>query len=225
MDSKKIIGNAIEEVLDEEFAEYMKALPIYSDHKFSERHNRKMNRLIKRQRKPYFRFICTTGRRVACIIVAFIVMSASALSVRAIREAFFDFIMSIFSDHNVITVESGTDSDYPETIEEEYYISDLPDEFKENDYLKSNASIDHFYSINDKYIVFSQHTKSDFEIYVDNENTQFTEIEESGTIYMMMINDYDITYIWDNGRYIFEIESNLDKNIILNLCKSTKVKK
>ena len=69
MDSKAIIGNAMEEVLDEEFAEYINTLPIYADHQFSERHNRKMNKLIRIQRKPYFSLISTAGRRAACIIV------------------------------------------------------------------------------------------------------------------------------------------------------------
>ena len=129
MDSGVIIGNVMDEVLTEEFAAYIDDLPLYTDHHFSKRHNRKMNKLIRIQRKPYFKLISTAGRRAACIIVAFIVMSVSALSVKAIREAFFDFITRIFSDHTVVTVESGTDSGYPETIEEEYYISTLPEGF------------------------------------------------------------------------------------------------
>ena len=184
-----------------------------------------MSKLIKRQRKPYFKLISTAGRRAACIVAAVLIFSASALSVEAVRNAVFDFISKIFSDHNVVTVESGTDSGYPETIEKEYYISELPNGFKETDRMKSNVAIDIFYSNNEKYVAFSQHTKSDFEQYIDNENTKFTEVEESGSIYMTLINESDITYIWDNGEYIFIVQSNLDKDTVLNLCKSTKVKK
>ena len=154
MDSKAIIGNAMEEVLDEEFAEYINTLPIYADHQFSERHNRKMNKLIRIQRKPYFSLISTAGRRAACIIVAFVVLSASALSVKAIREAFFDFITSIFSDHNVVTTESGTDKGYPTTIEEEYYISELPEGFEEMNKGKTDNSIDISYFRNRFYCRF-----------------------------------------------------------------------
>lgn len=224
MDSKEIIGNAMEEVLDEEFAEYISTLPIYADHQFSERHNRKMSKLIRIQRKPYFNLISTAGRRAACIVVAFIVLSASALSVKAIREAFFDFIINIFSDHNVVTVESGTESGYPKMIEKEYYISNLPDEFTETDYSCSDISVTHIYSSFDKYVIFSQHTKSDYKTFLDNEKTQYTELEDSGTVYLTAINDSDMTFIWDDGTYILQITGNLDKSDMINLCKYTKIK-
>lgn len=224
MDSKEIIGNAMEEVLDEEFAEYINTLPIYADHKFSERHNRKMSKLIKRQRKPYFKLISTAGRRAACIVAAVVIFSASVLSVEAVRNAVFDFISKIFSDHNVVTVEGGTDSGYPETIEKEYYISKLPSEFIITNRFKTDNSIDISYQNDDKYVMFSQYTKSAFVQYIDNEKTQYTEIQDSGTVYMALINDSDTTYIWDNGSYIFIIQSNLDKDTVLNLCKSTRLK-
>ena len=224
MDIKAIIGNAMEEVLDEEFAEYINTLPIYADHQFSERHNRKMNKLIRIQRKPYFSLISTAGRRAACIIVAFVVLSASALSVKAIREAFFDFITSIFSDHNVVTTESGTDSEYPGTIEEEYYISALPEEFVVTDTIDTENIKYHSYFRNSDYVIFTQFTKSEYEQNYDNEYTEYKELIDDDEKYLVIENEYDTTYIWDNGKYIFTIQSNLDKKDIIDLCKSTKVK-
>ncbi|MBR1662994.1 MAG: DUF4367 domain-containing protein [Ruminococcus sp.] len=224
MDSKAIIGNAMEEVLAEEFAEYINDLPLYTEHQFSERHNRKMNKLIKRQRKPYFSMISTAGRRAACVIVAFVVLSASALSVRAIREAFFDFITSIFSDHSVVTVESGTDSGYPETIEEEYYISALPEGFEKAGDERTGNSIDISYFRENDYILFTQYTKSCYEQNYDNEYTEYKEHIDGDEKYLVIENEYDTTYIWDTGKYIFTIQSNLNKDSILKLCKSTKIK-
>ena len=224
MDSNAIIGNAMEEVLAEEFAEYINDLPLYTDHQFSERHNRKMNKLIRIQRKPYFKLISTAGRRAACIIVAFIVMSVSALSVKAIREAFFDFITRIFSDHNVVTVESGTDSEYPGTIEEEYYISALPEEFVVTDTIDTENIKYHSYFRNSDYVIFTQFTKSEYEQNYDNEYTEYKELIDDDEKYLVIENEYDTTYIWDNGKYIFTIQSNLDKKDIIDLCKSTKVK-
>lgn len=224
MDSGVIIGNAMDEVLTEEFAAYIDDLPLYTDHQFSKRHNRKMNKLIKRQRKPYFKLICTAGRRAACIIVAFIVMSVSALSVKAIREAFFDFITRIFSDHTVVTVESGTDSGYSETIEEEYYISALPEEFVVTDTIDTENIKYHTYFRNSDYVIFTQFTKSEYEQNYDNEYTQYQEYIDGDEKYLVIENEYDTTYIWDNGKYILTIQSNLHKDSILELCKSTKIK-
>ena len=227
MECNELFLQALEETYDDEFENYMSSLEerYGCEHIFGNKHNREMAKLIKRQRKPYFKLISSTGRRAACIIVAFIVMSASALSVKAIREAFFDFITSIFSDHNVVTTESGTDKGYPTNIEEEYYISELPDGFEEMDKGKTDNSIDISYFRNDEYVFFTQYTKTAYEQTYDNERSEFNEYMDSdGKQYMVITNKSGITYIWDNGRYIFEVTSNLDKEYVLKLCKSTKLK-
>lgn len=215
----------LENVFNENFNSDIKALEGMKPHSFSERHNKKMNKLIKRQRKPYFKLISTAGRRAACVIVAVIVASASALSVKAIREAIFDFITNIFSDHSVVTTESGTEIGYPKIVENEYYISDLPDGFIIGDTIRNDVSINVSYFNDDKYILFSQYTKSVYEETLDNEHTRFEKInDETGQEYLMISTEADISFIWDNGRYIFEITSNLDKGTTLDLCKSTKMK-
>ena len=182
-----------------------------------------MAKLIKRQRKPYFKLICTTGRRVACIIVAIVAIAASTLSVKAVREAIFNFITKIFSDHTVVTVESGTAEGYPETIEEEYYISELPEGFERVDHSKMDNSVVSFYFNDDEYIIFSQYTKEYYESHYDNEQTTFEEkCLSNNQSYLIIESDADTVFVWDNGEYILSIRSNLNKNIILELCKSTK---
>ncbi|MBQ8966957.1 DUF4367 domain-containing protein [Ruminococcus sp.] len=227
MECNDLFLRALEETYDDEFEDYMSSLEerYGCEHIFGTKHNKEMAKLIKRQRRPYFKLISSTGRRAACIIIAFIVMSASALSVKAIREAIFDFITNIFSDHNVVTTESETDIGYPTTIEEEYFISELPDGFEEMDKEKTDNSIDISYFRNDEYVFFTQYTKAAYEQTYDNERSEFNEYTDSdGEQYMVITNKSGITYIWDNGRYIFEITSNLDKEYTLKLCKSTKVK-
>lgn len=231
MDSKEIIGNAMEEVLDDEFDKYINELPLYADHKFSDRHNRKMRKLIKRQRKPYFKLISTAGRRAACAVIAVVVFSASALSVNAVRDAVFDFIIERLPNHRgVVTAESGTDEDYPDTIEEEYYLSALPEGFEESYYSKTEKFLCISYSKEDCFIYFTQYTKSDFEYHYTNLDDR---IYSDGEKYLVITGediaeDRDLgiitLYIWNNGRYVFSVESNLDKDTILNLCNSIKVK-
>lgn len=227
MGSNKLFLQALENVYDDEFEDYMSSLERTnsSEHIFGEKHNKKMTKLIKLQRKPYFNLISTTGRRAACIVFAFLVISASALSVKAVREAFFDFITSIFSNHNVVTTESRTDRGYPTTIKEEYYISELPEGFEEMGKGITDNSVDISYFRNDEYVFFTQYTKTAYEQNYDNEHSEFNEYTDSdGKQYIVITNKSGITYIWDNGRYIFEITSNLDKEYALKLCKSTKVK-
>lgn len=216
---------AIEDVFNERFEQDVREFESTPPHVFSEKHNKKMAKLIKRQRKPYFKLICTTGRRVACIIVAIVAIAASTLSVKAVREAFFRFIMKIFSDHTVVTVDGEIDGKYPDTIKEEYYISDLPEGFERVDYSKSSISVFSAYENNDKYILFSQYTKAYYETSFDNEQTSFDEkCFSNNQSYLVLESEVDTIFVWDNGSYILSIQSNLDKNTIQELCKSTKSK-
>lgn len=137
---------ALKDVSDEDFNEDMNSISLTGEHEFSDKFNRKMKKLIARQKKQYFRFVSTAGRRAACIILAVVVISASALSVEAVRNAVYDFIIKIFSNHSVVTIESGTDDGYPTSIEEKYYISQLPAGFKQTQYGETDNSISVFYS-------------------------------------------------------------------------------
>ena len=214
---------ALQKVFNEEYEKDMNELDQIEDHVFSVKHEKKMVKLIKRQKKPYFKLICTGGRRAACIIAAIIILSASALSVEAVRKAIFDFIISIFSDHNVITVEEGTDSGYPETIEEEYYISDLPEGFTLFQETKLENKIYKVYTNDDKYIILQQKVKLNYKHYNDNENNQRISTYQYGNIeYYIIETSNDIRYIWDDGRYILELHSNINKADVFNLCTSTK---
>lgn len=223
MSDKSIFIDALNDVFESEMAEYINSIPVIEYPQYSRRYTNKIRKLIKRQRKPYFKLISTAGRRAACIIIAIIVFSASALSVKAIRKAVFDFITRTFSDHNVVTLESGTDMGYPDRIENEYHISALPAGFKQTSNNKTDSSIGIDYSNNDNYIFFSQYTKSMYNAYFDNEHADFVKIsDDNGQEYIMITTEEDITFIWDNGEYIFEVSSNLDKDAIINVCKSTK---
>ena len=99
-----------------------------NEHQFSESFEKNMRKLIRRRKKPYYRFINTAGKRVAVIVTAFITLSlTTVMSVEALRTPFLDFIMSIFLDHSEVR---GIDNsgDYPETIESNYEITcDLSD--------------------------------------------------------------------------------------------------
>lgn len=225
MNENTLFIQALKDVIDEDYNADMEAISLNDEHEFSDKHNKKMKKLIIRQSRPYFKLISTAGRRAACVIVATVVLSASALSVDAVRGAVYDFVMENFADHSVIATESGTDDGYPTSIEEKYYISKLPAGFEQTQYGETDNSISVFYSNGKKGILFDQNVKGDHKIYMDNERTDFTKIEIDGQEYLLFESDTDVTCIWDNGRYILSISSNLDKETVIDLCKSTKLQK
>lgn len=192
---------------------------------------KKMERLIKRQAKPYFQLVCTAGRRAACIIAALIILSASSLGVKAVRQAVYKSIHSFntksFSDHVKIRINKEAKKNSPKTIETEYVISDIPEGFELTDYDKTDTYVLSWYFNGDSYILFHQDVKISYKSNYDNEQSvMYTYTDTDGQEYIIhetKVNS-DFAFIWDNGEYIFTIDSNLDKNEILNLCRSIKPK-
>ncbi len=197
-----------------------------SEHEFSAGFEKKMKKLIHRREKPYFQFICTAGRRAACVAGALVVISASAFSVKAVRESVYDFIENNFSDHQVVTVKDDEES--PTTIENEYQITKLPEGFKQTEHYTSDVGIYSVYSSQDdnKFIVFEQFTKQTYNVSFDNEHTTVENItDDNGQIYRVYDHgNGECTFVWDNGKYIMQISGNLNKDEMLDLCRSTKMK-
>ena len=214
------LGMAMQELFDEQTVELLQDIDRSEPHIFSRRHEKKMQKLFKRQRKPYFKLISTTGRRAACVFAAIVVLSASAMSVKAVRKTFFDFITSVFSDHQVISTDTGSNDGYPKTIEEEYRISKLPQGFKQQYHNRTETMVDIPYYSSDSRIMFTQFTKDSFEIIFTDEAKTEEFADADGQKYQVVSAGYESVYIWDNGRYIFEITGSLDRDKMIEICRS-----
>lgn len=216
MNSEAIIAQAISEVFDEQADQ----LESGEAHTFSRRHEKKMRRLIKRQRKPYFRLICKAGRRAACVFAAIVVMSVSAMSVKAVRKTVFDFVTNIFSDHKTVTTDSESHGSYPKTIEQEYRITALPDGYKQVYCHRTETMVDTPYYSADSRILFAQHTKDSFSIIFTDDAKIEDYTDSDGQKYQVVGAGYESVYIWDNGRYVFEITGSLDREKMIEICRS-----
>lgn len=94
----------------------------YSEHAFSDKFEKNMQKLIARQKKPYYSMINTVGKRAACVILAVLIaFTAAILNVEALRTAFRDFFVNIFEKFSI--VQSADENNSPETIEDIYIIA------------------------------------------------------------------------------------------------------
>lgn len=200
---------------------------------FSAKFEKKMDKLIKRQRKPYYALISTAGRRAACIAAAIIIASGSAMSVKAIREKVIEFVVEHWQFNDSVSmdniiIDTDTDISYPEIIEQEYTI-DIPEGFEiVEDLSDETAESKCTYYVNgDKYIDFAQTTVYDWNMSIDNERCKIERrTDVSGVEYIIYFwedfNKYNV--IWENNGYIFRIITNYDEKEIIDLCHLTKKK-
>ena len=210
-------------VYDVMIQEYDDLLIENVEHEFSQKFEKKIEKLIKRRRKPYFRMINTVGKRAACIALAvFIATATTVMSVDALRNAVFKFFSNLSGTNSTVKVIEDEDSVHPETIEEIYEVTyDLSD--YEIDFEDNNDWFRHkVYIKNDKTIVFYQYTLAMFDgININTEEAVIKETDINGfmaTYFLDNQGNYNI--MWDNGRYIFTILANLDRKQVFELAKS-----
>lgn len=191
-----------------------------TEHEFSSKFNKDMQKLVKRRRKPYYKLINTVGKRIACIVIAFLVASSvTILSVEALRNVVADFFVSIHEKFS--TVQPIEDDSAPLTIEDIYEItydlSGFTIDYEDYDEYSRNIS----YVNDDISIDFQQYTK---EMYDENINTEGADIStiiinSHEAIYFRDNHQYDYL-IWDNGDYVISLLSNIGKDILIDIAKS-----
>ena len=214
---------ALEEAMGIDCENLLNNLPD-ADTEFSLKFEKKMNKLIKRRSHSYYPLIATAGRRAACIATAIVIVVAAPLSVKAVRESVKDFFLVNYSDHVSVSV-SSIDENAPEIIEEAYTI-DIPEGFELAEDFSMANHLNLKYINGDKYINFSQTVLSMFSTDIDNERTTMEVLSIDGVEYQLYNheNGYSYNVIWKNNGYVFDISSNLDRESVIELCKSTKLK-
>lgn len=206
-------------------------LSSYSYYEFSKDYLNKKEKLIKNQSRIYYPLIKTTGRRIASAIIAAAIMGTTTVAAYApARNAVRNFFLQIFNNHTVVSVQHDSKDigDHKSKIEKQYSIT-VPEGFvlDESESVSTDNYIELCYYSDDKKksIYFDQYTADSYSSYYDNERGHFkTSSDKFGNEFMIYINDDFISILWDNGKYIFEICSNLDKRSVLELCESTKIK-
>ena len=202
---------------------YHKIMEEASDeHEFSPKFEKRMQKLIRRRKKPYFKMINTVGKRVAVFAVTFLIISmTTVMSVKALREPFLDFIMSIFTTHSTVSTVSETDKDYPVVINGKYSITYDLSGFDIVYSHEDSVSIRLDYKHNDILIMFSQIVVSEYQSNINTEGVEVEHIDINGqdAIGFEDNNGY-YSLIWNNGEYIIDLSSSIGKDALIEIAES-----
>ena len=235
-----------ENLLDEVLTEYYKKeFSIYSnvpEHKFSFKHRIAMKKIFKRYEhntKPFHskavqntvpdfserKFRLTPKRVLILVIIILLATVAGCTATYFISRSFRGDMHSDNTELFPIDLENC-----PTTIEEKYYLPEIPEGFEVLQTSSTPFSTYNSY-INrqtGQTISLSQYVKSEFDsIHYNTEKGELVEVEINGHYGLCLdVSDEENTYsgiIWDNGDYILQIDSDLTKEELLNLVKFAKV--
>lgn len=200
--SKAEFKEAFREVISSEFSHIPKN-ENEIDFVFSERFNKRMERLINSQKKVYYNLINTAAKRVAIIFILILTMFTAAFSVKAIREPIIEFVKQIYETFIHYSVEGDT----VDKITTEYAITQLPEGFNQTNIIKNDSSITTIYeNTSGEVIEFLQMTTEiHLGYFLDNEDGNIhSEIVEGAEVQFKEWHDTK-NAVWLEHGYVFII--------------------
>lgn len=193
---------------------------------FSDEFTRKMEKLIKQQKKPYYHLINTVGKRVACIIVAaLLALTTVTFSVKALREAVIDFFVEAFEQFSIVGFNDNDLPDEVDFIETYYAPTYIPEgyELKETEKFSTRYELSYVDS-KDNFIDFKQNIMLSNAFYLNTENshTQRIRILDYDALYSVE-GDLQMIY-WNDESYRFVLisENDLSKEELIKIAESVK---
>lgn len=189
----------------------------------NEKTEEKINKLIQLEQKPYFVFINTVGKRVACfVIVIFLALTTTVFSVKALREPFLGFIVESYEKFSTIAFRySETQSAKSAALTQIYEPTYVPEGFTKTDEKKLSLSYFCEYKNNNgELFTFEQSKNNGSLLNIDTENTETEK---------MYINKYEAiffenkgfnTIIFSDDKYGFVITGNISKTELIQVAES-----
>lgn len=205
--------------------ECFKAYDFEKDSKlqFSEEFEEKMQRLIRRQRKPYYRLINTAAKRVACIIAALLIAAAgTVLSVDALREGVKNFFVEAYEKFSKVYFEKN--DNLTNEIEVYYQPCYIPEGYKKSWSQKDKTSYYVTYTNEEGIeINYFQLCKSGAGINIDTEDAVTEEI--GGGLFVHKEKANRSAFYFSDEKYFYEIVAyeGVSKEELIKIAESIKL--
>lgn len=220
--TREDLFNALREVASEEFAHIPNEEDI--EYEFSERFNKKMDKLFKKIERNYTYPTVKISKRIITVIAAVLIIFAGLMSVSAIREPIVNFVLEFFEEH----IDFGFSGDVSQEIEYEYGFSEIPEGFELT--VKNNEGGTVYTEYTNTHtgdiIILTQSITDGNSLSVDNEhgNTSVEQIGETPVfLYDGIEQDYfQASWTYETYSLILIYYGDIEKESFLELVKSIK---
>lgn len=216
----------LSEVLEKICIEDAAAITAVPVPKLSYGHRRQMKKVFSKYQKSLY-----TGRKyrtasVKRIVLVVTIIFLAMFTVAAGAEAINGFNRKKHRDHTELFTVNAENC--PKTIENVYYLSEIPERYELRDVDRCDISMYTAYTEPDtnRSIVFWQDVK---DVYQHNFNTEYCDFEELNinehyALYLDFSNSEENrgVIVWDNGDYVLQISGSLTKDELVLLAKNTK---
>ena len=194
------------------------------EHTFSPAFEQRMDRLIRAQSRPYYRYV-NTGMKKAVLALAavFLLLTALMFSVSALREPVVRFIVKVYEKITNVHYQPENPEQLPATLEVYYEPAWLPKGYRLNDSMTIDVLILYSLTYTDEKendINFSQYTIIGTTLGLDTEGTKTKPITVNGNAGMFFSNKGIQHILWNDGQYGFQLFGPVTKADLLRMARS-----
>jgi len=189
----------------------------------------KMERLIRAQRKPFYRYTNTRGKKaVLALAAAFILMATLMFSVSAIREPVMRFFVQAYETFSrVFFHQQETEDQFPATLETLYMPTWLPEGYQLDESM--TVAIDSFYSwtfsnADGREIKFEQFIIANTALGIDTEGVPTEEVFVNGHPGLFYSNKGISNLTWNDGRFGFYLTGPIPREDLQRIAQSLETK-
>lgn len=183
----------------------------------------RMERLFARRRRGFFVLFGTAGRRVASIVVALLIATATVtVSVEAWRTSVWEFCTRVFEKYTQVMFADGT------TVEDSFAVR-VPTYLPEGYEPESETDLGTIYRVNykndeGKRIIYVEQLKDTNSLIVDTEGAQYTSVKVNEFDGIAYTNKETTTVVFEDGESIYKFSASLDVTEIIKIAESLKEK-
>ena len=216
------IDDVFAEVVNREFESIPKS---EGNQIYSVKFLKKMNKLLKDERKFYFRMVNSAVKRVAVVIITMLVIGCATLSIGAVRRAVAGFFTDIYESFTRLTVADDQYDNLKTIIEEVYTLGEVPEGYVLAYESRGIGSNVYQWYNNGEQIELFQMAAAVGSSTIDAEDNPYQElyVGDFEGLYLVDENYRWIAWVYDG--YLFEITCPLSitESELINMAKSIKI--
>lgn len=225
--NKELFDSLLKAAISDALKDEMDALPsnkeLNEEFPTSVEMDKRIEKLISKHKiKTKIRsFIKSNHKTAACFIVIIVLSSATLLSVEATRNVILNAFVNQFGNYTQIQYEDSTDDEQQMDIFRPTY---LPEGYKKiSEELYGNSALLVYSDESDTEIVLKQRKAEEGTALIDNENTNYTEVDISGNTAFLFKTVKDDNYnvlLWKSRDVVFELTSKINTDELIRMGRS-----
>lgn len=172
----------------------------------SKEFERKMKRLIRKQRHPLSTCLMTNGKKIACALLVIATLMSTMLGVEAIRRPVLEFFTNICDRFSSTFVLQERSVDGLQSIETDYSPIWIPDNYRTHSVIETADYTQISYISDDgEKILFTKQSVNSTHCYYDTESTDLCLINIGPYKGRYFINKGSLNIYWFTNEYSFAL--------------------